>query len=661
MTESESPWAGGVLLQLRGASRCYGSGEQAIYALRGIDIDICAGEMIALVGSSGSGKSTLMNVLGCLDRLNEGSYHVAERDTAELGADQLAALRRAHFGFVFQRYNLLPQLSAEANVEIPAVYANVDPTERRKRAAALLERLGLRDRATHRPCELSGGQQQRVSIARALMNGGAVILADEPTGALDHANGREVIELLQELNRQGHTIIIATHDLHVASHAGRIIELSDGAIVSDRRVERAAPILKQGTSTPRVRKMKSSWLAAFGGLAEAARTAVAALLTHRLRSALTLLGIIIGITSVTAMIAIGESYKGASLAELGKVFNLDLLLVFPGYGPTDPSTAGIKPLTLEDVAALGQQPYIKNVEAINFSHGPLRYRNRRGLAGIFGVPENFFDFGNYVFEIGAGFNREDIRRGAAVGVISAKTRRLLFGKTNPLNKLVYLSDLPFLICGVTAERPGEGPPGDGLDIFIPYTAYRKRLSGKPDLDIIHARVRDVDSLEETENRIIGFFAARHGKKDVHIEDTSAFFTAAADQARMIAELLAAIGAISLFIGGIGVMNIMLVSVSERAREIGVRIALGARQTDIQRQFLIEAFVLCLIGAALAVGVSFILSFVAGFFLPPGWELRLSMTAMLAAVICAGFTGLVFGYFPARNAARLDPVEALARD
>ncbi len=663
MTESGSPRVGEILLQLRGASRRYGSGEQAIYALRGIDLDICAGEMIALVGASGSGKSTLMNILGCLDRLNEGSYRVAGRETAELDADQLAALRRAQFGFVFQRYNLLPQLSAQANVEVPAGYANLDRMERRKRAAALLERLGLSDRATHRPHELSGGQQQRVSIARALMNGGAVILADEPTGALDHANGREAIELLQELNRQGHTIIIATHDLQVASHARRIIELSDGAIVSDRRAERAAPILDQGSSTPQYNEMETSWLAAFSGLAEAARIAVASLLARRLRSALSLLGIIIGITSVTMMIDIGESYKGASLAKLGNDFSLDRLIVSAGYGPTNPSTAGIKPLTVEDAAALGRQSYIKGVVGLNFSPGSmLRYRNRVGPAVTYGVPESYFDFGNYVFEIGTGFNREDIRKGAAVGVITAKTRRLLFGRTNPLNKIVYLGDLPFLICGVTAQRPAmDEAVGDALEIFIPGPAYRRRISGKLSLNFIYARVRDIDSLEETENRIVEFFTARHGKRDVQIVDQSAMVLPVADQARMIAELLAAIGAISLLIGGIGVMIIMLVSVSERAREIGVRVALGARQTDIQRQFLIEALVLCLIGAALAVAASFVLSFVAGFFLPPGWELRLSMTAMLAAVICAAFTGLVFGYFPARNAARLDPVEALARD
>ncbi len=518
MTESESPRVGEILLQLRGASRRYCSGEAAIHALHGIDLDIWAGEMIALVGASGSGKSTLMNILGCFDRLNEGIYRVAGRDTAELDADQLAALRRAHFGFVFQRYNLLPQLSAEANVELPAVYAKIDRMERRKRAVALLERLGLSDRATHRPHELSGGQQQRVSIARALMNGGTVILADEPTGALDNANGREVIQLLQELNRQGHTIIIATHDFQVASHARRIIELSDGAIVSDRRTERTAPIKKQKTSTLRTQGTETAWLAALGGLAEAARTALAALLAHRLRSALALLGIIIGITSVTTMTAIGESYRGASLAKLGNDFGLDLLLIVPGYGPADSSMAGIKPVTVGDADALGEQFYIKGVAGINFSKDlMLRYRNRTGSVEAYGIPENYFDFGNYVFEIGAGFNREDIRRGAAVGVITAKTRRVLFGRTDPLNKIVYLGDLPFRICGVTADKPsGYETSGDILQIFIPGTAYRKRISGKLDLDIIQAHARDVDSLEETENRIVDFIAARHGKKDVYV-------------------------------------------------------------------------------------------------------------------------------------------------
>ena len=227
------------LLELRHASRRYFAGGQEIHALRGIDLDIHAGEMVALIGVSGSGKSTLMNVLGCLDRLSEGGYRIAGQDTGSLDADQLAELRRSYFGFVFQRYNLLPRLTARGNVEIPAIYAGLGTEERQARAGALLERLGLAERLDHRPSELSGGQQQRVSIARALMNGGAVILADEPTGALDSASGREVMELLLELNALGHTLIIATHDPHVAGHARRIIEIADGVIISDAVTERS--------------------------------------------------------------------------------------------------------------------------------------------------------------------------------------------------------------------------------------------------------------------------------------------------------------------------------------------------------------------------------------------------------------------------------------
>ena len=341
-----------------------------------------------------------------------------------------------------------------------------------------------------------------------------------------------------------------------------------------------------------------------------------------------------------------------------------VLLVSPGYGPTDPSTAGIKPLTVEDAAALGRQSYIKSVVGINFSPGSmLRYRNRTGLAVIYGVPENYFDFGNYVFEIGAGFNREDIRKGAAVGVITAKTRRLLFGRTNPLNKIVYLerSAVPHLRRNGGKASCATNHPAT-LSKFS-YQARRIASELAANSTSTSSTLACATSTPWRKRKTgLSIFSRRATAKRTFTYRTNLrSFAAAADQARMIAELLAAIGAISLLIGGIGVMNIMLVSVSERAREIGVRVALGARQTDIQRQFLIEALVLCLIGAALAVAVSFVLSFVAGFFLPPGWELRLSMTAMLAAVICAGFTGLVFGYFPARNAARLDPVEALARD
>src|SRR5260370_1032750 len=213
------------LLDLRALRREYPPGEQSIPALRDVDLSIEAGEMVAIVGNSGSGKSTLMNILGCLDRPSAGTYRVAGHETNELDADSLAALRREHFGFVFQRYHLLPRLSACANVELPAIYAGMKRHARRERAVELLTRLGLGDRLDHRPSQLSGGQQQRVSIARALMNGGQVILADEPTGALDSKSGAELMKVLEELNAEGHTGIIVTHDMSVAEHARRIIEI----------------------------------------------------------------------------------------------------------------------------------------------------------------------------------------------------------------------------------------------------------------------------------------------------------------------------------------------------------------------------------------------------------------------------------------------------
>ncbi len=221
------------LIELKGVSRTYGNGDQTRTVLKNVDLTIVAGEMVAIIGVSGSGKSTLMNIMGCLDVPNRGDYYIDGQNAACLSPDELARVRREHIGFIFQRYHLIPDLSALGNVEIPAIYANSERDSRRQRATALLGRLGLEGREHHKPCELSGGQQQRVSIARALINGGKIILADEPTGALDSQSGQEVLAILNELNRRGHTVVMVTHDMKVARHAKRIIELCDGEIIAD--------------------------------------------------------------------------------------------------------------------------------------------------------------------------------------------------------------------------------------------------------------------------------------------------------------------------------------------------------------------------------------------------------------------------------------------
>ena len=320
------------LLQLRGATRRYAAGDQEVYALRGVDLDIFAGEIVALVGASGSGKSTLMNIIGCLDRLTAGSYRVEGQDTAALRLDELARLRREHFGFVFQRYNLLAHLSAQGNVEMPAVYADLEADERRIRASRLLERLGLGKRGAHYPSELSGGQQQRVSIARALMNGGQIILADEPTGALDSASGREVMDLLLELNRQGHTLIIATHDASVAAYRTASSRSRTASLIPSVRTRRLSPPLRPRPSPRRMRPRRTPaapWMRSF----EVARMAWAALLMHRLRTALTLLGVVIGIASVTLMVAVGESTQRVLQEQFRGFFKVNALIISPGANP----------------------------------------------------------------------------------------------------------------------------------------------------------------------------------------------------------------------------------------------------------------------------------------------------------------------------------------
>jgi putative ABC transport system ATP-binding protein len=223
----------GAVIRMRGIAKVYDTGKVRVEALRGVDLDIHAGEFVAIVGPSGSGKSTLMNLLGCLDTASGGSYTLREREVAGLSRDDLAAIRNEHVGFVFQNFNLLPQITAFENVEMPLLFGNVPRAERRERAHRLLERVGLSDRMDHRPTELSGGQMQRVAIARALAMDPDVVLADEPTGNLDTSSGGDIMTIFEDLWRQGRTVVVITHDPALARRAGRVIEVRDGIIVRD--------------------------------------------------------------------------------------------------------------------------------------------------------------------------------------------------------------------------------------------------------------------------------------------------------------------------------------------------------------------------------------------------------------------------------------------
>jgi macrolide transport system ATP-binding/permease protein len=651
------------LIELRDVSRRYMAGDQEVYALRDIDLDVHAGEMVALMGASGSGKSTLLNILGCLDRPSSGIYRVGGRETTALDATELAALRRDQFGFIFQRYNLLPQLTARANVEIPAIYAGVEEESRHRRAQELLARLGLAERLNHRPNQLSGGQQQRVSIARALMNGGAIILADEPTGALDSRTGREMMEVLLDLNRRGHTLIIATHDAHVASYARRVVEIEDGRIVVDRATEAAAP--KAGSVAPddtRPPPAPAGVAALRPRLNEAMRMAWFALLAHRLRTGLTLLGVVIGIVSVVMMVALGEAAQRVMMEELKNV-PANFISIFPGKFFGDPDAAKIQSLNAADVDILRQQSFIHSITPSLPASGMLRLGSVNANASITGGNEDYFETNGYKFEMGPGFDRQDVLAQRQVVAIDGNVKKKFFPNEDPLGKILNVGKLPCIVVGVVAKNVAMESPGsaDRLDVYMPYTTVATRILGNSHFKYLELRFRDGLPIEAVQRSIEDILTRRHHIKDFSIFNLEEHVRSNRVFTDAMALLLGAIGLVSLIVGGIGVMNIMLVSVTERAREIGVRMAVGARRSDVQSQFLTEAVVVCLIGGAVGVLICYGLSYVASYFLPKSWELVLSLDAIGVAVVCSTLTGIIFGYAPARNASRLDPVEALSRD
>ncbi|AUZ74340.1 MULTISPECIES: MacB family efflux pump subunit [Aeromonas] len=643
------------LIQLKGIERRYQSGEQEVTVLHPLDLTIEAGEMIAIVGASGSGKSTLMNLLGCLDRPSSGQYLFRGQDTATLDALSLARLRCHHFGFIFQRYHLLPHLNAAANVEIPAVYAGTPRAERQARSQALLTRLGLSERSHHTPSQLSGGQQQRVSIARALANGGEVILADEPTGALDSQSGKEVMAILKELHAQGHTIILVTHDMEVASHADRIITLKDGRVQEDSgRKPAAVPVTP--TAAPAGKEGAGhDW----DRYREAARMALHAMLAHRMRTFLTMLGIIIGIAAVVSVVALGQGARAKVIDQINAM-GTNTIDIFPGKDWGDEKAASIQTLNKRDLDALLGQPYLEGASPQIAAPGQLRYRNKTSSGSIVGVGNDFFRVKGMKLTNGRLFDERDIQNRAAVAVVDGKTIESLLGKQDPVGQVVLVGTLPVRIIGVVEEETGFGRSSQSVNVWLPYSAVMSRLISQNHFSQLTIRVKDGVQPALAEQAAIELLTQRHGVKDFFTFSSDSIIKSVEKTTATMTLLVSAIAVISLIVGGVGVMNIMLVSVVERTREIGIRIAVGARQSDILQQFLIEAVMVSLLGGMLGVGVSLFIGLLFSLFVE-SIQMHFSLFSILMAFGCSSLIGILFGYLPARNAARLDPVEALARE
>ena len=647
-----------AIIELDHINKFFGQGASRVHILKDISLSVEDGDFVAIIGQSGSGKSTLMNIIGCLDIQTSGTCRIAGADTTHLSANQLADLRNRYIGFIFQRYNLLPNLSAEENAALPAVYAGVSGKERSAHARLLLNELGLGDKFKNLPTELSGGQQQRVSIARALMNGGQIILADEPTGALDSKSGENVMQLLKELNDRGHTVVVVTHDHGVAAHANRVIEIRDGMVIADQRnrdMEQKPAFSKPQTGKRRFFANK------IDQFRESFRMSTQAILSHKMRSLLTMLGIIIGIASVVSVVALGNGSQQKIIADINSMGS-NTIDIMRGTGRGDRRANSIRTLTVADAEILGRQTYIAAVTPNTSSTADLVFGNTTVTANLNGVGERYLEVKAQEIAQGRYFTRSDVRATAAVAVIDHNTYSKLFNPgENALGEIIIFRQKPLRIIGVLKKQERSfGPGADTLNVYAPYTTVMRRITGAKFITSITVKVDDNVMPLMAEKKLTELLEARHKKRD--------FFTINTDSIRQTVEsttgtmklLISGIAVISLVVGGIGVMNIMLVSVTERTREIGVRMAVGARQGNIMEQFLIEAVLICVVGGILGIAISLLIGRLFTL-ITTSFPMVYSGGIMAVALVCSSAIGIIFGFIPAKNAAKLNPIEALARE
>ena len=643
------------LIECKNINRYFGSGENRVHVLKDVSLSIEKGDFVAIIGQSGSGKSTLMNILGCLDTATSGSYQIDGIETAKMQPDELAALRRERFGFIFQRYNLLGSLTARDNVALPAVYMGMSQKDRSVRAEKLLHQLGLDNKENNKPSELSGGQQQRVSIARALMNGGEIIFADEPTGALDTASGQNVMEIIHDLHAQGHTVIMVTHDPGIAANANRVIEIRDGQIISDTVKNPDIP----PSSIERV-KEKASWSFYYDQFMEAFKMSVQAIVAHKMRSLLTMLGIIIGIASVVSVVALGNGSRQKILENINSM-GTNTISIFPGRGFGDRRSGRIKTLTIADSQAIAKQSYVDSVTPQTSSSATLTYRNTDLTSMLYGVGEGYFDVRGLKLARGRLFDSDDVKADAQVAVIDDNVRAKLFPEgTDPLGKTILFKKRPLTVIGILKKEENNFGSSDMLMVWSPYTTVMHQITGESHASSITVKIKDDVSSQVAEKSLTELLKARHGTEDFFMNNSDSIKQMVEKTTGTMTLLISSIAVISLIVGGIGVMNIMLVSVTERTKEIGVRMAIGARRNNILQQFLIEAVLICLIGGLIGVGLSMAIGLVFNHFVTD-FPMSFSTLSIVGAVACSTIIGVLFGFMPANRASKLNPIDALAQD
>jgi len=649
------------MIELRNCNKTYKMGDVFVPALKNATLKIEDGEFIAIMGPSGSGKSTLLNVLGCLDILTNGQYLIDGIDISEFTDSQLAQIRNEKIGFVFQSYNLLPRMTALSNVELALIYSG-DHNDRHAKALNSLKTVNLDERAKHRPKEMSGGEQQRVAIARALANEPSIILADEPTGNLDSKSGKEIMSVLTELHNKGITIIMVTHDNTVASYAHRIIRLKDGEIVEDQKTSEHAETVNISVLTNNNKKKRRFTIAE---IRESAIMSVSSIFSNKLRSFLTMLGIIVGVSAVITMIAIGQG-ASVQITQRIKQMGANLLMVRPGaaeHGGVRSSAGSRTSLTYEDAQAIASDAqFVDKVDA-NFSrNGQVVYGNKNTNTSINGVTSNFPAVRNFPVERGVFITEDDNQFMRRVAVLGKTVVTNLFGNEDPIGQYIKINRNIFQVIGVMSTKGSAGGFRDEDDvIFIPLKTAQKRLFGVDYVSTINIAAKSQDVMDKATSEITDLLRDKHNirqeqEDDFNIRSQAEILTTVQDTSKTFTILLASIAIISLLVGGIGIMNIMFVSVTERTREIGIRKAIGAQKWDILGQFLIESVIVSLSGGIIGIAFGILASKLTSQF--AGWPTVITPAAVLLSFSFAVIVGLTFGFYPARKAAMLNPIEAL---
>ncbi|WP_304339857.1 MacB family efflux pump subunit [Campylobacter ureolyticus] len=638
------------MLKLENINKNFNLGKNKVQVLNDINLEIKKGEFVAIIGQSGSGKSTLMNIIGCLDTQSSGKYYIDDKDISKFSSDEKASLRRKKFGFVFQRYNLISNLTALENVCLPGIYEGLD--DRKTKGLNLLDELDIKEKAYSKPNQLSGGQQQRVSIARALINGGEVILADEPTGALDSKSGIMVMEILSNLHKNGHTIILVTHDKNVANYANRIIEIKDGKIINDETKKNEKFTIQNLDKN----KKKSSFGYKF---LEALKMAISSIFSHKLRSFLTMLGIIIGIASVICVVALGEGSQEKILSSI-RAIGTNTINIYPGKNFGDLRAGKVKSLSVDDSKILEMQNYLDYSTPNTSTSGVITYKNLSLNANLRGGGVNSLAVNGIEIQTGRSFEVSDIENSSSVVIIDQNTKNSFFKDGDPLGKNIFFNQKPLKIIGIAKEDENAFGGSDNLRLYAPFSTVINKITGDRHIHSITVKVKDDTNAQLAEEAIVSILTQKHGKKD--------FFTRNSDTIKKTVEstmatmrlLISSIALISLIVGGIGVMNIMLVSVSERTKEIGIRMAIGAKESDILIQFLIEAIILCIIGGIIGLLTAYSFGYLFNS-LSGNFYMKFSTMPAIIALMSSCLVGTIFGYLPAKNASKLNPIDALLQE